>query len=256
MVDFEIITDGAAEFYDGYLKQYPTIILSPIKDEKGYHPVAPKVANEVLEKILEEGKDVLYIGMTASISHSFEVVSYIAKGLRIKYPDRKIEFIDSMTSGAAEGLIVYYASKMKKEGKSLDDIVNFIESNKTKFKSAFTLEDPTNNDYLNYNKGQSSDIDIQPIFGIDSNGNFSILAKVLGRKKATLELLKMLKNNYDENGNDFIIVEYICEKFEALSLQDKIKEKFPNIKVKLIKASNYVEHQLASDGIGIAYKAK
>jgi len=255
-MSFEIITDGSAEFYEGFIEKNPIIVLPSIIDENGYHAISPKTAHETIDGILEQGKDVLYIGMSSKLSHSFENVAYICKGLRIKYKDRKIEFIDSLSSSCALGLMIYYALKEQKAGKSIEEVTSFIESIKLKFRGIFILDNPSDSEVLNYSNAQNSAIDIRPIFGINREGNLAVITKIIGRKKAFLEMLKILRQTCDKNYSDIIAIEYIDQKIEAENFKIRIKDIVPTAEIVLIKANEFVAKQLASPGIGITFVEK
>ncbi|MCQ2409101.1 MAG: DegV family protein [Clostridia bacterium] len=254
MAGYVIFTDGSAELYEGFFKKYPVSVIPILVDEKGYHPVSPKIANDSMEAALLEGSDVLYIGMSSKISSSFEVVEYLAKGLRIKYPERQIEFVDSLTSSCSLGLLVYLAAKMRKEGKSLSETAGWIEANKKRIKNMFVLDSPSDCEYLTPGGAKSSQLDIRQIFGIE-NGTLTVVGKTIGRKKALSEMARIMKDEADPSA-DFVVVEYIAQKMEAENFADKIKETIPGISVKIIEANKFVSHQLSSDGLGIAYISK
>ena len=144
---FEIVTDNTADLFEGYYEQNPTrrLPFSFTLEDRFYekddeYPIElfyeklkagklvktsqinPHDAEVMFEQVLSEGKDVLYIGFSSGMSGSFDNISYIAKGLRIKYPDRKIVVIDTLAGAGGEGLLVYYAKKMQQEGKSMEEI--------------------------------------------------------------------------------------------------------------------------------------
>ena len=61
--------------------------------------------------ILEAGQDILYMGLSGGLSVTCENAKKVADRLANKYPDRKIEAIDSLSASAGEGLFVYLAVK-------------------------------------------------------------------------------------------------------------------------------------------------
>lgn len=254
MAEFRIFTDGSAEFYEGFHEEYPVTAIPILVDEKGYHPVSPKIANDSMEEALKSGKDVLYIGMSSKISSSFEVVEYLAKGLRIKYPERQIEFIDSLTSSCSLGLLVYYAAKMKQEGKSLTETAEWIKTNKIKIKNMFVLDTPSDCEYLVTGGAKNSQLDIRQIYGIE-DGKLAVIGKTIGRKKALSEIIRIMKSEADTKA-DFAVIEYIGQEIEAESFSDKVKEAVAIKDIKLIEANKFVSHQISSDGIGITYISK
>ena len=48
------------------------------------------------------------------------------KELSAKYPERKIYVVDSLAASMGEGLLAYYASKMQMDGKSIDEVYQWL----------------------------------------------------------------------------------------------------------------------------------
>ena len=55
-------------------------------------------------EILEAGQDILYMGLSGGLSMTPDNAKKVAEKLIKKYPDRKIEVIDSLSASAGEGL--------------------------------------------------------------------------------------------------------------------------------------------------------
>jgi len=82
---------------------------------------------DFLEPLVQQG-DVLHIafgsGMTNSVANAFQA----AEILREKYPERKLEVIDSLCSSSGYGLLVDDAADMRDEGKSLEETAAWVMS--------------------------------------------------------------------------------------------------------------------------------
>ncbi|MDO4750162.1 MAG: DegV family protein, partial [Eubacteriales bacterium] len=68
------------------------------------------------ESILQDGKDVLYLGFSSALSTTFNSACIAAGELNEKYPDRKIVTLDTRAASAGHGLLVYLAVEKKKAG--------------------------------------------------------------------------------------------------------------------------------------------
>ncbi|MBS1392476.1 MAG: DegV family protein, partial [Christensenellaceae bacterium] len=101
---------------------------------------------EKMEKLLKEGKDVLYIGFSAGLSTTYNSGESAARELREKYPDRKIYTVDTLAASLGQGMITYYAAKKKEEGATIEEVRDFVESEKLHMCHWFTVDD------LNYLK--------------------------------------------------------------------------------------------------------
>ncbi len=232
---FEIVTDNTADLYEGYYEQNPArrLPFSFTLEDRFYerddeYPIElfyeklkagklvrtsqinPHDAEVEFEKVLQEGKDVLYIGFSSGMSGSFDNISYIAKGLRIKYPERKIIVVDTLSGAGGEGLLVYYARKMQQEGKSIEEIADWLEQNKLNTHHCFIVSDLINL----RNSGRISTlaalfgmiVHINPVLELTREGKIGIVTKSIGRKKSIAEMVKFFKQNYIPSDNDFILV--------------------------------------------------
>ena len=232
---FEIVTDNTADLYEGYYEQNPArrLPFSFTLEDRFYerddeYPIElfyeklkagklvrtsqinPHDAEVEFEKVLQEGKDVLYIGFSSGMSGSFDNISYIAKGLRIKYPARKIIVEDTLSGAGGEGLLFYYARKMQQEGKSMEEIAEWVENNKLNTHHCFIVSDLINL----RNSGRISTlaalfgmiVHINPVLELTREGKIGIVTKSIGRKKSIAEMVKFFKQNYIPSDNDFILV--------------------------------------------------
>ena len=93
------------------------------------------------ESSLSEGKDVLAIIVSSGISGTYQSAKIAGDMMSEKYPDRKVIVIDSLSASIGQGLLVYYASEMRKDGKSIDEVAQWVNDNKLKMVHTFTVED-------------------------------------------------------------------------------------------------------------------
>jgi DegV family protein with EDD domain len=90
---------------------------------------------------LKEGKDVLHIAFTSGLSGSYNSARIAAEELAEEYPERKIVVIDSLCAAMGEGMLLYKAVELKEQGKSFDEIVEWIENNKLHICHDVTVDD-------------------------------------------------------------------------------------------------------------------
>lgn len=82
------------------------------------------------EKYLLDGYDILYIGCSSALSSSVKA-SYVARDeLLEKYPESKIICIDSLTASMGIGSLCIVASKLRAEGKTVEEVAAWVEENK------------------------------------------------------------------------------------------------------------------------------
>lgn len=143
---------------------------------------------ESFQKYVDEGYSIVYIGFSSALSGCVNSARLAVENIKLDNENADITIIDSKSASMGLGLLVYYASKMLKEGKGKDEIVNWIEENKLKVNHWFTVDD------LNHLKrgGRVSSsvaivgtmLSIKPIMHVDDEGRLIPVSKVKGRKKS------------------------------------------------------------------------
>lgn len=150
-------------------------------------------------KILEAGKDILYIACSSALSGSYNYSLIVRDELLEKYPDAKIICIDTLCSCLGEGMMAMDAAKMKAEGKSIDEVAAYIEENKLCYNQVATVETL---DYLKKaGRVKATSAFFGNLFGVkpmiisDAHGNNYAVKKVKGRKASIIECINMIKEN-------------------------------------------------------------
>lgn len=168
IMHFEIITDSAANLPEDMIDQYGIHILSlsflvegkeiysyekgKTTDLKPFYTMMREkkeistslinvdAAMELCGGLLEEGRDILYIGFSSGLSGSYQAVSIALNELKEKYPQRKIYYVDTLAAALGEGLLVKYASDLQREGKGIDEVYNWILNNRLRLCHWFTVD--------------------------------------------------------------------------------------------------------------------
>ena len=104
-----------------------------------------------------------------------------------EHPGARIVVVDSLAASMGEGLIVYKAVEMKKSGKSMDEIIDFVNNHKLNVVHNFTVDD-LNHLYRGGRVSKTTAIigtlaNIKPILHVDNEGRLINIGKVRGRKK-------------------------------------------------------------------------
>ena len=154
--------------------------------------INPAIAASFFECALEQGDDVLYIGMSGGISGTAQAAALAAVELMDKYPHAKIMTIDTYAASLGEGLLVLEAAELLRAGKSYEEVSGHVLARRPHMCQFFTVDD------LAYLKrgGRISGaaalvgtvLGIKPILRGDETGHIVPCGKVRGNKKAYAEL--------------------------------------------------------------------
>ena len=159
--------------------------------------------------LIEEGNDILYFGFSSALSGTYGSSQIARKEVLERYKDARIECIDTLAASLGEGLLVYYAAKMKQEGKSLDEVIQWVSDNKLHLCHWFTVDD------LNHLKRGGrinamtatigTALGVKPILHVDNGGNLVPVTNVRGRKKSIKALLDELQHIKDPQSQTLFI---------------------------------------------------
>lgn len=192
--------------------------------------VNPDIFAEAFEKIINDGKDVLYLGFSSGLSSTFHASTIAAVDLMQKYPDSKIYCVDTLAASLGQGLLVYLAAEKKKNGATIEEVRDFVEQNKLHLCHWFTVDD------LNHLKrgGRVSAttalvgtmLNIKPILHVDDEGHLINVGKVRGRKASIESLLTHMKESAIDPSHQTVFISHgDCEE-DALTLKEMIKKEF------------------------------
>ncbi len=193
-----------------------------------------------MEKILLEGKDIIYLAFSSGLSNTFNIACIAAKELSEKYPNRKIYIVDTLCASLGQGLLVYLAAQQKQNGKNIDEVKDFVETTKFNICHIFTVDDL---EHLKRGGRISSTkatfgtmLKIKPILHIDDEGHLINISKSRGRKESLINIVKYMENKAKNIEDQTIFISHGDCIEDAEYVKKLIEE---NIKVKDI-IINYV----------------
>lgn len=143
---------------------------------------------DLLEPELSAGKDVLILSFTSGLSNTCQASMMAAQELREKFPERKIQVVDTLCASAGQGMLVWHAGKKRLAGESMEAVRDWCEDNKMKVCHWVTV-----NDLMHLKRGgrisattalAGTLLQIKPIIHVDDEGKLDTVDKARGRKAA------------------------------------------------------------------------
>lgn len=192
--------------------------------------INPKEARSILEPIVKEGNDILYIGFSSGLSGSFNSVRLSTCDLEEEYPEAKIIAIDSLCASTGQGLLLYKAIELKEQGKTIDEIAQWVEENKLHICHNVTVDDL----HHLHRGGRISKtsavigtmVKIKPIIHMNNEGRLSVIGKERGRKKSLTTLINRMEVQMEGYDNPIVMIAHgDCEE-DALYVKKMIEERF------------------------------
>ena len=190
-------------------------------------------ANEAFEEIVKQGEQVLYITLSSGISASIQSGELAAEMVLEKYPQARISVVDSLLASGGQLLMVYYALKLRDEGKSREEVAKWLTDNRQRFNSWFTVDD-LNHLFRGGRVSRSSALigsmlRIKPVMHVNHEGKLIPMAKTQGRKRSLKELAdKVIELANPKEGQPIFISHGDCRE-DAEYLAKLVKEGLPGI---------------------------
>ena len=233
IINLTINVDG--EEYNGIDKVItPETIYSYMK--KGVVPytsqVNPEKAEQFFESYLKNGYDIIHICLSGQISGTYNSCKIAQTNLKEKYPDRKVAVIDSLSGSLGQGLLVLEAVKERDNGKTFEEVEEFIKNRRYNIIHIFTVESLS---YLQksgrISKTESvigSFIGVKPILSANNHGRIIQIDKVRGRKNSISYLIDKIKRHIDLNSDQILAIAHCGCLKEAQVIKTEIET---NLKV-------------------------
>ncbi len=148
--------------------------------------INPQKYVDYMEPTLEEGKDILFIGMSAGISGTLNSARIAREQLMDSYPEREIVIVDSMGASLGEGIWVLYACQCQQAGMTLQEVAEKLEAEKMRMYQLFTVDD-----LMHLRKGGRLSnaaaavgtlLQVKPLLKGTAEGKIEAFEKVRGRK--------------------------------------------------------------------------
>lgn len=187
------MVDGEDEVYQSYLKGEHTDLsqfYTMMREGKVFKTSLPNLADteQLMRGLLEQGRDVLYLGFSSGLSGTYEAVELLVGQLAGEFPDRTVLSVDTLAASGGEGLLVWHAVQRARAGAAIEEVRDWVEANKLKLAHWFTVDDLM---FL-FRGGRVSKtsawagtmLNIKPVMHVDDDGHLVPMEKVRGRKKS------------------------------------------------------------------------
>lgn len=192
--------------------------------------IAPSTYEEIFEKEILAGNDVLYLGFSSGLSGSFNSSCIARDNLLEKYPDAKIICIDSLCASTGEGLLLYKADEKKKSGMDIDNLAKWLEATKLHLCHVFTVDDLK---FLRRGGRVSATaafagtlLGIKPVLNVDNDGHLIPQGKVRGRKHSLEKLVDMMQERVGGWENPVVMICQGDSMEDAEYVEKLVKERF------------------------------
>lgn len=216
---------------------------------------------DYFEPVLQAGEDIIYVHFSRKMSGTFAQMDNAIAHLKEKYPDRKITTVDTKTISLGEGLMVYEAAMLWKNGATDEEIVKFVEENRNHFALYFTVKDLTQLkrggrlSAVSYVAGTL--LNIKPIIRVDEEGALNKCETVKGVKTGLKTLADKVKTLGDDIYNHMIIIAHADAPEFAEEIKAQLIQQFgEKLNIFLQYIGPTVAAHCGVGAVGIAFHSK
>ena len=192
---------------------------------------SPQTIYDRLEALAKAGRDVIVITISSKMSGGFSAFTVGAKEVMEKYPDIKIEVIDSLRYSAAIDLIAIEASLCRKNGMDFEETVKYLNDFRLRIHQCGFLDDL----FFLARKGRISKtvafmgnmIGVKPMADLC---NETGLSQVLGKARGYNQVMKIfpeyIKRTIGDFRNKTFVITYSAREKQALEMKRIIENVF------------------------------
>ena len=181
-------------------------------------------------KTLEKGDDIIYIGMSAGLSGTFNAGLLAAKELSEEYPERKIYCIDSRSGCGGIGLVAYLAALKKDEGADIEEKYAYLRELSERLQSWLTVDDlfflRRGGRLTSATALVGSLLMIKPVLTVDDEGKLTVKGKARGKKGVVEELLKRFDELAFDPENSTVVISHSDCMEDAVNFDMRLRAKW------------------------------
>ena len=217
---------SSKDFYEKLGRKENKITTAPPNLEEYY---------EKFEKYVKEGYAILSMSLSSKISSTYDFATLAAKRVKADYPEANIYCFDTLRVSSAFGLLTCYAHELQKEGKSFEEVIEWLEENKTRVHQMGPIDDLV----FIARRGRvtmgaaimGTIVGIKPLGDFNDVGYTTVITKVKGIKKALNVTLDYVKETARDIENQYVFISHTDRERYALDLKERIEAELKPKKV-------------------------
>ena len=195
---------------------------------------------EYFRPMLEAGQDILHVSLSSGISGVVNSANIAKEALEDEFPDRKIYVVDSLGASSGYGLIMQTLSELREEGKSIDELYEWVNEHRLNLHHWFFSTDLSF--YIKGGRVSKTSgtigqlLNICPLLNMDNLGRLIPRYKIRTKKKvykATVDKMEEFADGgLDYNGKCYISMSACMD--DAKEVARQIEERFPKLDGKVV----------------------
>ena len=190
---------------------------------------------EVFERYVAQGYAIISVSLSSKISSTYNTTRLAAEQVLSNYPDPKIYCFDTLRMSGGFGLLTIYAHQLKAEGKSFDEVVDFLEKTKRSVHQMGPIDDlffVARRGRIGMGKAiMGSLIGIKPMGDCSADGYTEILGNTRGIPQALETTVKYVKETAVDITAQTVLVVHSDREAYANNLAERLQSELSPKKI-------------------------
>lgn len=202
--------------------------LSNRKMEVSTAPASPEEYYEAFRKYVVDGYKIISVCISSKISSTYNIACGAAQRIKEEFPQSEIYCFDSYRMSGALGLLLMYAQEMQNEGKSYQEVIDWLENNKHRVHQMGPIDDMifiARRGRVTMGKAiMGTFAGVKPMGDCNNEGYVTVIAKVKGINKALDTSVAYAKALATDVENQYILISHSNRAAYAEKLKKLVEE--------------------------------
>jgi EDD domain protein, DegV family len=212
--------------------------------------------SDLFNDLCQKNCDYIYIAFSSQMSGTYQMAVSIIKELKERYPEIRMEAVDSMGGSTATGLIALQAVKLIENGYNYDMVLKQINELRDHVEHIFTITDLrwlAKGGRITKTEGIVGNIlDIKPILDVRS-GVMEVIKKVRGKRMALNSVADLLEERSKSFPGQVIGISHADDMSTAQELVGIIKKRLGDKVFVINKIGSVLGSHLGIGGVGVFF---
>ena len=213
------------------------------------------------EPVLKEGKDILYVHFSREMSATFKSCDAAVAELLKKYPERRIQLIDTKGITVCSLLACVRFGELANQGKSIDEIVaqadEIIRTSAAYFFADNLKFFARSGRVSGFSAFMGGMIGVKPVIHISDEGKMVSIDKAVGRKKVLEKIMEYTIKKEDHIKDYPIIIAHADAMYLVDEFVKMLKANFgDDVKYMLVDVNPTAGCHCGPDVLGIGFHCK
>ena len=216
---------------------------------------------EYFEPEMAAGNDILYVHFSRAMTITFDAMDQAVAELRVKYPQRRFEEIDTKGITTISYAVVRAVGDLIKAGKSLDEVLEWAKTEVDHYAMYFYADDLKFFRRSGRVSGLAATmgtlIGIRPIIYMSADGKMVSCGKEKGRTKAMEHLIGRVAELGDDIKNYRFYVGHTDAPELAKDLGEALKARFgQDLNIEYVVCNPTAGSHAGPNGVAVCFHAK